>query len=282
VDLLFNTISESSVNLSTDLGLGDDSADLVLGGAVDLSFIDADLNLGGARIKNTASFFQTATLTTGSSVDVDITGGAQVDQVAAGIQAQNFASRLNYDVNLGAGNDTSNLSFPEGFAGVLFANFPEVKVTMNGEDGNDVLSVTPLQAATASPVTGTFDITLNGGAGNDTLKADLGASEALANNGFLFLLRVRLLGGAGNDGLTFVSSTTGNTNNFFYDVALYGGAGTDALSSMLTSTVPFQGFFGPSSSVILDGGSGISDTASHFFTAGNYPFDPFARVSIEF
>jgi hypothetical protein len=264
VDVMFNAITDSVISVNTDLGTGDDTADLVLGGAVDLSTIDADLNLGGARLRNAASYVQAGNVNLGGVVDVDITGGAQQDLVNGYVQALNTASRLNYDVNLGGGPDISDFSFPEGHNtfpnDILLGFFPELRVTMNGADGNDLLTVTPVEAATESAVTGIFDIALNGGAGDDQLVANLGPTDALANNGFFFRLHVRLDGGAGTDALFFQSSTIGNETNFGYDVALYGGPGNDSLSSIITPTGTFGGFFGPANAVVLDGGSG-TDTA---------------------
>jgi hypothetical protein len=288
----FDAISDSAVSVYESLGGGADvgprvhhvttPSSISFNGTVDNSSLDTWVDLGPGG--NLFAFTLGGDVGNSSPADVSVNllGGPNADQVITNLTGNvNTASIVNVNVQLGDGNDR--------FTGVFdLAHFDvtntsgavaggTVHLTVNGGAGNDTLLVTRGDASGPATLDGWLDLNLNGGAGNDTIGVDFGfdAGSPMAfgtadEHALLRGLHLRVYGGAGNDTIDVVLSNDA-TATFDYDVEVFGNDGNDAITF---TGVNDGGSPGYSGSIVLDGGSRLDFGHGDVLTVGsanNFP-----------
>jgi uncharacterized protein (TIGR03118 family) len=255
-------IRNSSVDVNVVLGQGNTNLAFTYG--VDLGdFTDVPGPAGFGR----------------STMNVNITGsnrGQDVDNVtllASG--AVDTGSTLNFNANLGAGNDrfaalidAGNFRIANGAGGTAggAAHF-----NVQAGSGDDAISFKSLNQNRAIELSGLLDVNVFEGSGTDNIKVDLGgagftdgtpSARTATNRAF----RLRLLGGSGDE-TTKVNLANSPTATFDYDVAILGGSGANDITFIGINPAGGTPTFGPSGSILIDPGFGADDQADVF---GNY------------
>jgi hypothetical protein len=257
-----NGVFSSSVVVRADLGAGNDALNLtlpVLGGA---SF-ETHAALGAGS--NSVSIAQLpGNRMENSAVTLDVEGGPGVDTVKAAFGgAQLGATRVVVNADLAGGNDAFTGSLDLGT--FVNASASVLRFKVKGAAGSDTLVLTRNNTTGGTQnLGGLLEAELLGGAGNDTLKADL------EGGGFKMrgTLRLALDGGAGNDAVSaFVDAAEGSDTRV-YDLSLTGGFGNDTLKFGLDDANPAftADSFGFAGTVLVDGGAGV-DTCTNTSSA---------------
>jgi hypothetical protein len=226
-----------------------------------------------------------------ATFNVNITGSSRSkDSANVSLFANgevNTGSTLNWNTQFLAGNNNYNATFDANLwqvddDGGAFINGPngttpphsggEALFNVRGGSGNDNITFQSINQAHTIELSGLFNINATAGSGNDKINVNFGGTggftdddpfEKVATNRD-FLLRVN--GGAGHDQIG-VSVTDAATATFANDIAIQGGTGTN---NILFAGVSQGGSptFGPSGSVLIDGGPGSHNTVGVF---GNFP-----------
>jgi hypothetical protein len=206
-----------------------------------------------------------------STMNVTINGSARhqdVDNVTLLMNGVvNAGSTLNFNTNLGGGNnsfngvfDTNTFKIDDGGA----AHF-----NVQAGTGNDAISFASIHQDQAIELGGLLDINILGGSGKDSIRTDFGGAgftddaSAVAGGVKNRQFRMRIDGGTGND-LVKVRLANSPTSTFDYDVAIMGGSGKNDITFTGTDPVGGAPTFGPSGSVFIDGGLGDVDVFGDF------------------
>lgn len=141
--------------------------------AANLTFGTVTTTTTGGSTYNLSAVTGTVSITTGNATDaLTYTGGTGVDTVTNTIQTNTGTSKTQ-TFNLGAGNDVMTVAVG---AGATITD----KLVVNGEAGDDTFSIATAAAAQGTAAT----VTLDGGAGTDTLKltaaANFGVTATIA------------------------------------------------------------------------------------------------------
>jgi hypothetical protein len=238
----------AGLTLKGDLGLGNDSLTVLLPRMGNEAQFTLDVAMGGGT--NAVTIGQGGRSLGSGSIQVNVEGGPGVDVVDLlldGFWLSNAKGSFGFD--LGVGNDR--------FGAVLQRNLPgefsmlsgaDVTIGARGGLGNDALrvsSVGSIVPAVGAPLA----LDLFGGAGNDTIAADV----RLAASG---LVHLGADGGAGADTMTVAVDTSPSAGTATHDLLVTGGDGNDVVTFNQT-TAASSVFIGPS---ILDGSFGPLDT----------------------
>ncbi|MEH2396291.1 beta strand repeat-containing protein [Nostoc sp.] len=237
---LFYNTNEDNSNVNYSLGDnlldgGDGNDFLSASGYVDYLTNDVYYTSGnntfnggaGNDILNIDSSIGNNTLNGGAGADILYAQGSQGNNLLSGGEGNDilYASYLNIDSSgrnfiASLGNDTLN-----GGAGddTLLAESPLGKKLLSGGDGNDYLSTSGIDGYRSEVYfSSSGNNTLNGGAGNDTLRAEYSTGNNL------------LSGDEGNDYLSISGYLIEYFNGEIFDASsgnntLNGGAGNDTL-----------------------------------------------------
>jgi hypothetical protein len=247
----------SAITLRTDLSLGNDQVNLVLGGEITngaVVDVDAVLSLGS----NVFSLAQPASQSiTDSTLSVGVEGGPNLDLVTTSFAGSfDGTARVTVSADLGAGNDkytgTFDLTTFDVTAGA------EARFDVSGGGGNDTITFTRNgTAGGASTINaGLLDFHADGGIGTDTITLDLGGGGFQMNNGTLAL---RASGGPGNDKIDATLVAEAGSTNPVFDVVLNGGRQNDTITLTLdnNSASDTAANYGPAGMALLDGSDGI-------------------------
>jgi hypothetical protein len=185
----------------------------------------------------------TATISAGANFFLDIRGGSstsEYEQVTTHFTNDVENARLMVTANLYGGNDTFTNTFDLQDWDVRQLGY--VRFLIDGGDGNDTIAVTrggTIGSADIDPG-GVVEVRLLGGNGNDKLNLDLGGNEE--NNRGLFLTGrfiANLDGGAGNDTVSADLSFSYDPASFGdLNLSLFGGAGNDTMNFNLLDFFP--------------------------------------------
>jgi uncharacterized protein (TIGR03118 family) len=255
-------VRNSSVNVNVRLGSG--NSNLVFNDGIDLGHFGEDRDPGDPTAFG-PSTMNVAINGSDRKQDVDT-----VSLFANGVV--NSGSTLNFITNLGAGNSTFKGTFDAstfriaddggtGAGGV--ANF-----TVQGGQGNNSISFKSINQDHAIALVGLLAIDVLGGAGNDSVRIDLGGA-GFTENPFgpqpvgAKAFRLRFDGGSGDDTLN-VNLANAPRAILDYDVALFGGSGKNAITFIGTNPAAGTPTFGPAGSVFIDGNGGTVDVFGNF------------------
>lgn len=279
----FGEIKASQLTLDVVCGSGDDNvrilfhdADILGSNSIDFdSDVAVAVNLGGAGSSGNFCRVDAGEFTasvggsdvTGSSLDIDITGGADRDVVTLAVlyfTIGNFsdpATQITFDASLRGGADY--FFFLHDAQNILHTN-ATFRVNVDGGAGKDRLiarkdTIFP-GAFFSLDDNATFDMTLSGGTGNDQVLAFFNGalSSTTLQIGANAVFKLRLNGDLGND---HVSAALENDNSLstdplgIYDVALFGNGGRDFMGLHITDPVPLT-YVNANGKALLDGGTG--------------------------
>jgi uncharacterized protein (TIGR03118 family) len=256
-------IRNSSVDVNVLLGQG--NINLAFNDKVDLGHFDEDKAPGDPTAFGP------------STMNVNIAGSGRrqdVDNVtllASGVV--NTASTLNFNTNLGAGNNS--------FKGMIDANTFRIANDAGGSAGgaahfnvqagrgDDAITFKSVNQTSAIELSGLLDVNILGGSGKDNIQVDLGGSgftdgSTSARMAMNRAFRLRLAGGSGDE-TTMVNLANSPTATFNYDVALLGGSGANSITFIGTNPVGGAPTFGAAGSVFIDANGGKVNVF------GNYP-----------
>jgi hypothetical protein len=179
----------------------------------------------------------------------------------------NTGSTLNFNTNLGGGNNSFNASFDANTFHIDDGGAAHFNVQAGA--GKDAISFASIHQDHAIELGGLLDINILGGSGKDSIRTDFGGAgftddasavaEGVTNRAF----RLRIDGGSGDD-LVKVNLANSATSTFDYDVAILGGSGKNDITFIGTNPVGGTPTFGPSGSVFIDGNGGTVDVFNNF------------------
>lgn len=306
VNLSFDDILESRVNVNVH-GIGGGSDSITFGHTGGLagirnSSVDVNVDLGhgntnfafnfGADVGHVGAPDVAANFGP-STFNVNLTASDRsqdVDNITLFATGEvNTGSTLNFDTNLGAGNNSFNAVFDANTFqidddGGRFINGPDgttaphsggvAHFNIHEGSGNDTVSFKSINQDHTIELSGTFDINILGGSGKDTTKIDFGGAGFTDDDPFEVVatnraFRLRVDGGSGADTIK-VNLANAATATFDYDVAIFGGSGNNDITFIGTNPVGGTPTFGPSGSVFIDGGAGPGGNVDVF---GNFPAD---------
>ncbi|MBA4191949.1 MAG: hypothetical protein C0467_28550 [Planctomycetaceae bacterium] len=250
-------VLSSLVAIRANLGADSDTSKLAFGNIDNGSSVDIDALLGNGTntmtldLNGVGKFDQ-------ADMSVTILGGINTDKVAVNLHDDVgdgiTSSFLGINVGLGDGNDsfTAGLDYDGGSFRV--DNFSVASIAVRGGTGSDVLVARGVGTTGNIHIDqgGLLDINFKGESGNDTLSMNFGKPDALFLEG---RLRINLDGGSENDVITTLFSNTSTTNGK-YDVTVLGGAGNDQVTFALNNNGGTP-TFGPLGKVVLNGGGGV-------------------------
>jgi hypothetical protein len=202
----------------------------------------------------------------------------------------NTGSTLNFNTQLGAGNNTFRSIFDANLFqvdddGGVFSPGPTpgtfaphsggvARFNVLAGSGKDTIDFHSINQAHTIELSGLFDINVLGGSGKDNINVNFGGPGgftdydpfelAATNRAF----RLRIDGGEGNDTIK-VNLSNAATATFAYDVAIQGGSGTNAITFVGVNPGG-KPTFGPAGSVFIDAGPGDNNTVDVF---GNFPVE---------
>jgi hypothetical protein len=189
----------------------------------------------------------------------------------------NTGSTLNFNTNLGAGNNSFNAVFDantfqiddDGGQFITGAHLGgAAHFNVQAGSGNDSISFKSIHQSHTIELSGLLDINILGGSGKDTIRTDFGGAGFTDDDPFELnatnrAFRLRIDGGTGDD-LIKVNLANAPTATFDYDVAIVGGSGDNDITFIGTNPVGGTPTFGPSGSVFIDGGFGNVDVFGNF------------------
>jgi hypothetical protein len=226
-----------------------------------------------------------------STFNVNVTGSdhrRDVDNVMLFANGEvNTGSTLNFNTNLGAGNNTFNAVFDASTFqidddGGAFVNGPDgttpphsggaAHFNVQAGSGNDSIAFTSIHQDNTIELSGLFDVNILGGSGKDNIKVDLGGAGFTDDDPFELaatnrVFRLRVDGGSGADTIK-VNLANAATATFAYDVAIMGGSKRNDITFIGTNPSGGTPSFGPADSVFIDGGFGAHN---HVDVFGNFP-----------
>jgi hypothetical protein len=272
-------VRNSSVDLNVALGTG--NTNLAINYAIDLGHLAPAAGVAAA-----ASDFGPSTM------NVHITGSSRhqdVDNVTLFANGEvNTASTLNFNTDLGAGNNSFKAVFDansfqidddggEFIPGLKPGTFAPhsggaAHFNVNAGSGNDTIDFHSINQAHTIELSGLFDINVTGGAGKDKINVNFGGPGGFTDDDPFELaatnraFRLRIDGGDGNDTIK-VNLSNAATATFAYDVAIQGGAGKNNITFVGVNAGGTPSF-GPGGSVFIDGGPG---NHNHVDVFGNFP-----------
>jgi hypothetical protein len=204
-------------------------------------------------------------------MNVNINGSARpqdVDNVTLLMNGVvNTGSTLNFNTNLGGGNNSFNAVFDTNTFKIDDGGAAHFNVQAGG--GNDKISFASIHQNQAIELGGMLDINILGGSGKDKVLTDFSGAgftddaSAVAAGVTNRAFRLRIDGGSGDD-LVKVNLANSPTATFDYDVAIVGGSGNNDITFIGTNPVGGTPTFGPSGSVFIDGGFGNVDVFGNF------------------
>jgi hypothetical protein len=145
--------------------------------------------------------------------------------------------------------------------------------------GNDNISFASINQSHTIELSGLLDINIKAGAGKDNINVDLGGPGGFTDDDPFELratnraFRMRIDGGTGPDTID-VNLSNAKTATFAYDVQIQGGSKTNDITFVGVNPGGSPNF-GPTSSVLIDGGGGQSDVD----VFGNFPVQVLNGVS---
>jgi hypothetical protein len=254
----------SSVDVNVGLGHGD------------INFaVNDGINLGDI------AFFPGSTGFGPSSLNVNINASDRrqdVDNITLFANGEvNTGSTLNFNTNLGGGNNSFNAVFDANtfqidddggqfITGAHLGGAAHFNVQAGSD--NDSISFKSIHQSHTIELSGLLDINILGGSGKDTIRTDFGGAGFTDDDPFELLatnraFRMRIDGGPGDD-LIKVNLANAPTASFDYDVAIVGGSGKNDITFIGTNPVGGTPTFGPSGSVFIDGNGGTVDVFNNF------------------
>jgi hypothetical protein len=273
-------VRNSSVDVN--IGLGQGSTDFQFNYGIDLGHLAPPAGTAAA-----ASDFGPSTF------NVNITGSSRkqdVDNVTFFANGEvNTASTLNFNTLFLAGNNTFKAvfdanSFQIDDDGGEFILGPKgttpphsggaAHFNIHGGSGNDTISFQSINQDHTTELSGLFDINIAAGTGKDKINVDFGGTGFTDDDPFELAatnraFRLRVVGGAGADTIK-VNLANAATATFAWDVAILGGSKHNDITFVGTNPVGGTPMFGPSGSVLIDGGFGQDNQIDAF---GNFPVD---------
>jgi hypothetical protein len=222
-----------------------------------------------------------------ATFNVSITGSNRpqdVDNVTLFANGEvNTGSTLNFDDQLGAGNNTFKAVIDaaqfqiddDGGAFISSAHSGgAAHFDILAGNGNDTISFQTINSSHTLELSGLLDIHMQGGSGKDKMVADFGGAGftdddpfelRATNRGF----RLRIDGGTGDD-IIKVNLANAATATFAWDVAIQGGSGVNDITFIGTNPTGGTPTFGPSGVVFIDAGP---DAASVVDVFGDFPVE---------
>jgi hypothetical protein len=204
----------------------------------------------------------------------------------------NTGSTLNFNTQLGAGNNTFRTvvdanDFQVDDDGGVFSPGPKpgtfaphsggaVHFNVQAGTGKDTIDFHSINQGHTIELSGLFDINIQGGSGKDNINVDFGGPGGFTDDDPFELaatnraFRLRIDGGTGNDTIK-VNLSNAVTATFAYDIAIQGGSGTNDITFVGVNPGG-NPTFGPGGSVLIDGGPGAHNTVDVF---GNFPVEVF-------
>lgn len=276
----FNKIGGGSkVNLTESLFAGRDPSSVSYNGSITGAGtqVFAKLNLGTGNNKFTTNFGAGGIfLNNDSWVLKETVIGSNVasdkDNIRAFLNGR-VDSEFNYDVILGAGNDTSTLGVAYNIGIGFIAFGGRLHIGMNGGAGNDSLVVNHTLANGTVDTGGNFafvghagsllEVVLNGGAGNDQTTVNFGDGGFQIDAGAQVRILVNGDSGTdddsvpGTDSATVLVEASSNSNLVSasdLEIVVFGGGGADTLVLTFTNLAT-HGFASVFTEV--DGGEGF-------------------------
>jgi hypothetical protein len=195
----------------------------------------------------------------------------------------NTGSTLNFNTNLGGGNNSFNAVFDantfriddDGGQFITGAHLGgAAHFNVQAGTGKDTISFRSIHQAHTIELSGLFDINILGGSGKDSIRNDFGGAGFTDDDPFELLatnraFRLRIDGGTGDD-LIKVNLANAPTATFDWDVAIVGGSGNNDITFIGTNPAGGTPTFGPSGSVFIDGGGDGTNPVDVF---GNFPVE---------
>ncbi|HZY89796.1 MAG TPA: hypothetical protein VFE78_33550 [Gemmataceae bacterium] len=202
----------------------------------------------------------------------------------------NTGSTLNFNTQLGAGNNTFRSVFDANLFqvdddGGVFSPGPTpgtfaphsggvARFNVLAGSGKDTIDFHSINQAHTIELSGLFDVNVLGGSGKDNINVNFGGPGGFTDDDPFELaatnraFRLRIDGGEGNDTIK-VNLSNAATATFAYDVAIQGGSGTNAITFVGVNPGG-KPTFGPAGSVFIDAGPGDNNTVDVF---GNFPVE---------
>jgi hypothetical protein len=257
-------IRNSSVDVNVALGKGD------------INFLFNDhIDVGHLPVVPGAAGFGPSTL------NVNINGSARhqdVDNVTLLMNGEvNTGSTLNFNTNLGGGNNSFNAVFDantfqiddDGGQFITGAHLGgAAHFNVQAGSGTDSISFKSINQSHTIELSGMLDVNILGGSGKDTIRTDFGGAGFTDDDPFELnatnrAFRLRIDGGTGDD-LIKVNLANAATATFDWDVAIVGGSGDNDITFIGTNPQGANPTFGPSGSVFIDGNGGTVDVFNNF------------------
>jgi hypothetical protein len=140
--------------------------------------------------------------------------------------------------------------------------------------GKDTIDLQSINQDHTIELSGLFDINVLGGSGKDDIKVDFGGAGFTDDDPFELAatnraFRLRVAGGSGDDTMK-VNLANAATATFAWDVAILGGSGNNDITFVGTNPSGGTPTFGPAGSVFIDGGFGTDSRVDVF---GNFPVE---------
>lgn len=269
----------SSINVN--IGLGQGNNNLLFNYGIDLGHHGAPAGTPDAAGDFGVSTFNVNITDSGRKQDVD-----NVTLFANG--EINTGSTLNFNTQLGAGNNTfrgvfdaNDIQFDDD--GGVFSPGPTpgtfaphsggaAHFNILAGSGIDTIDLHSINQGHTIELSGLFDVNILGGSGKDKINVDFGGPGGFTDDDPFEIaatnraVRVHIIGGTGDDTIK-VNLSNASTATFVYDVEILGGSGRN--------TITFVGVnpggtpsFGPGGTVFIDGGFGCHNQVDVF---GNFP-----------
>jgi hypothetical protein len=236
-------VDNSVFRVKFSAGSGSDTVSLQMLGDIPTSLVDFDIDLGTG--KNKLDVNSIATISAGANFFLDIRGGSsssEDERVTTHFTNDVENARLLVTANLYGGNDSFTNTFDLQDWDVRQLGY--VRFAIDGGDGNDTIAITrggTIGSADIDPG-GIVEMRLKGANGNDKLKLDLAGNEE--NNRGLFLTGRfigNLDGGAGNDTVSADLSFSYDPASFGdLSLSLFGGSGNDTMNFNLLDFFPVE------------------------------------------
>jgi hypothetical protein len=313
VNISFDDILESRVNVNVHgigggSGKGSDVRDVITfghsGGLAGIrnSSVDVNVDLGHGNTNFAFNFGadvghigapDVAADFGPSTFNVNIMASARrqdVDNITLLATGEvNTGSTLNFNTNLGAGNNSLSAVFDANTFqvdddGGLFINGPDgttaphsggvARFNVQAGTGNDAISFQSIHQDHTIELSGTFDINILGGSAKDNIKVDFGGTGFTDDDPFEVVatnraFRLRIDGGSGPDTIK-VNFANAATATFAFDVAIVGGSKKNDITFIGTNPSGGTPTFGPGGTVFIDGGFGRHNNVDVF---GNFPVE---------
>jgi Ca2+-binding RTX toxin-like protein len=167
----------------------------------------------------------------GIDIDVLVDGGAGRDTIDVRVGSVSYGSSNSVtSINGGGGDDVITASL----AGMVIGGTSVIVSRIDGGGGDDV--ITSSSGSAPENLEAHLDEIIRGGSGNDTISVRHSPGGDGAYEAYPFTSKAVLLGGIGNDEITFDGSFSFDNSSPHFDTVLNGGGGADVLRASLMAT----------------------------------------------